>query len=140
MSTLKKSPIWVVEWTMQDWLWNLSSENAKKLTNYINQVGLALDDKDLADRLLPKLSDQPGVFASKLDNLNNSLMQELNWWRDIYWLPALTTDALNNYSERVALYRWNNTAYQSIVTPQNTWGKSIDSSINNLVSTFWIRK
>jgi uncharacterized protein YidB (DUF937 family) len=42
---------------------------------------------------------------TKLENLSSNMMSELNWWRTIYWLPALSTDALTNYSNRVDLYR-----------------------------------
>jgi hypothetical protein len=50
------------------------------LTNYISQLGITLDikDKDLANKIIPQLSDQPDAFAAKLENLNSRLMQELN--------------------------------------------------------------
>lgn len=124
MEWLSKKPNWVVKGTMQEWLWKLSSSDSKKLANYIAQLETSLDikDKDLASKIIPQLSDQPSVFASKLENLNSRLMQELNWWRDIYWLPALTTDALNNYSNRVSLYtNWSSSTSDYTTTTIDIW-------------------
>lgn len=137
---LKKKPTWVVQWTMQEWLGKLSSSDAKKLGNYIAQLETSLDikDKDLANRIIPQLSDQPAVFATKLENLNSNLMQELNWWRDIYWLPTLTEDAVNNFANRIDLYQGNTSVWwQNIVTP--TRDTTIKSSISNLQSKYWVK-
>jgi hypothetical protein len=57
-----------------------------------------------------------------LENLNSRLMQELNWWRNIYWLPALTTDALNNFDKRVSLYD---------ISSADIW---MDNAVNNIQS------
>ena len=139
MNSLGKSPTWVVKWTMQEWLGKLSSKDSKELANYIAQLqnSLNIKDKDLANRLIPQLSDQPSVFATKLANLNSNLMQELNWWREIYWLPALDETSVGNYANRISLYENNTNWWVQIVNNVNNW--SIESSISNLQSKYWIK-
>ncbi len=128
ISWLKSDPSWVVKWTMQEWLGRLSSSQTKEISNKIALLTQALDlkDKDLEGRIMPQLSDQPSVFTSKLNTLNNALMSQLNWWREIYWLPALDSNSLNNYSSRVSLYRNKTISY---------W---FDEAGMDLKSEFWI--
>lgn len=107
ISGLKKSPVWVVEWTMETWLWKYASKDAKNIQSKISLLEQWLDikDKEAAQRILPQLTDTPATFMTKLENLWNNAMVELNWWRTIYWLPELTLSALNDYAQRVNLYR-----------------------------------
>lgn len=107
ISSLKDSPVWVVEWTMESWLGKYASKNAKNIQSKISLLEQSLDikDKETAQRILPQLTDTPATFMTKLENLSNNAMLELNGWRNIYGLPSLTTDALNNYSNRVDLYK-----------------------------------
>ena len=132
---LKDSPVWVLTWTMQDWLWKYASKDAKNIQSKISLLENSLDikDKETAQRILPQLTDTPDVFMAKLQNLGNNMMIELNWWRTIYWLPELTTDALTNYSKRVDLYKWwnagdtwynpgsNTTTTNSSTAPTGNW-------------------
>lgn len=132
ISTLKDSPVGVVEWNMQEWLWKLSSSKSKEILNRIAAIESTLDikDADTRARIVPQLSDQPSVFMSKLNNLNENLLSELNSWREIYGLPNLTTDALQNYSNRVSLYRnlQNNTT--------NTTQNSSDARYMSVMSDY----
>ena len=107
ISSLKDSPVWVVEWTMESWLGKYASKNAKNIQSKISLLEQSLDikDKETAQRILPQLTDTPATFMTKLENLSNNAMLELNGWRTIYGLPSLTVDALNNYSNRVDLYK-----------------------------------
>ena len=107
INSLSKSPVWVVSWTMESWLGRYASKDAKNIQSKISLLENALDikDKETAQRILPQLTDNPATFMTKLENLSSNMMSELNWWRTIYWLPALSTDALTNYSNRVDLYR-----------------------------------
>ena len=150
---LKSSPVGVVEWNMQQWLNSYASKDAKKIANLTALIESSLDikDKETLQRIVPQLTDQPSVFMSKLENLNNSLMSELNWWRNIYGLPSLTNDALSNPTKRVDLYRnWQSTAQstnQSTLQSTNSssfkpaWATKYESSTsyssNNYVSVEW---
>ena len=64
-------------------------------------------------------------------------MQELNWWREIYWLPALDETSVGNYANRISLYENNTNWWVQIVNNVNNW--SIESSISNLQSKYWIK-
>jgi len=65
---------------MQQWLNSYASKDAKKIANLTALIESSLDikDKETLQRIVPQLTDQPSVFMSKLENLNNSLMSELN--------------------------------------------------------------
>jgi len=129
---LESSPVGVVEWNMQQWLNSYASKDAKKIANLTALIESSLDikDKETLQRIVPQLTDQPSVFMSKLENLNNSLMSELNWWRNIYGLPSLTNDALSNPTKRVDLYRnWQSTVQSTNQsTLQNTQSSSFTPS------------
>jgi hypothetical protein len=86
MSSLKNSPVGVVDGTMASWLGKYASKNAKTIQNKISWVEQALDikDKETAQRILPQLTDTPATFMTKLENLSNNAMLELNGWRTIY--------------------------------------------------------
>lgn len=150
MSWLKDSPVWVVEWTMQEWLGRLSSKDSKEITNRIALIESSLDikDKDTLARIVPQLSDQPSVFMSKLTNLWNNAMMELNWWRTIYWLPELTQDAVLNPSNRVNLYKNSDIIQQQTqswtaryewlpTTWSNTWIGYMSFSGYNIPENFY---
>ena len=143
MNGLKKSPVWVVEWTMQDWLWKLSSKDAKEIQNRIALIESSLDikDKDTLQKIVPQLSDQPSVFASKLQNLWDNAMIELNGWRTIYGLPALTQDSVLNHSNRVDLYKNWAVQRQSTSTQSNnqTLQMNIQWAIRSLNAKFWLK-
>jgi hypothetical protein len=121
LSSLKDSPVWVVAWTMESWLKKYASKNAKNIQSKISLLEQWLDikDKETAQRILPQLTDTPATFMTKLENLENNAMLELNGWRNIYGLPSLTTAALNNYANRVNLYRDGQTTSSSY-NVQNT--------------------
>jgi hypothetical protein len=90
---------------------------------------------------VPQLTDQPSVFMSKLENLNSSLMSELNWWRNIYGLPSLTNDALSNPTKRVDLYRnWQSTAQSTNQTPQSTNQSTYQSTQSTVRKPSWTTK
>lgn len=65
---------------MQEWLKKLSSSQAKEISNRIAQIETSLDikDEETLRRIVPQLSDQPSVFMSKLQNLGDNAMVELN--------------------------------------------------------------
>jgi transcriptional regulator of NAD metabolism len=65
---------------MQEWLKKLSSKQAKEISNRIAQIETSLDikDEETLRRIVPQLSDQPSVFMSKLQNLGDNAMVELN--------------------------------------------------------------
>jgi hypothetical protein len=65
---------------MQQWLNSYASKDAKKIANLTALIESSLDikDKETLQRIVPQLTDQPSVFMSKLENLNSSLMSELN--------------------------------------------------------------
>ena len=143
MNGLKKSPVWVVEWTMQDWLWKLSSKDAKEIQNRIALIESSLDikDKDTLQKIVPQLSDQPSVFASKLQNLWDNAMVELNGWRTIYGLPALTQDSVLNHSNRVDLYKNWTVQGQTTNTQSNnqTLQMNMQWAIRSLNARFWLK-
>ena len=143
MNGLKKSPVWVVEWTMQDWLWKLSSKDAKEIQNRIALIESSLDikDKDTLQKIVPQLSDQPSVFASKLQNLWDNAMVELNGWRTIYGLPALTQDSVLNHSNRVDLYKNWTVQGQTTSTQDNnqTLQMNMQWAIRSLNARFWLK-
>jgi hypothetical protein len=75
---------------------------------------------------------------TKLENLSNNAMLELNGWRTIYWLPQLTTDALNNYSNRVDLYRnWGPTTTSN--TQSNISYNSVSTSLEALIKKYQLK-
>lgn len=127
IKSLSKSPTWVVSWTIESRLGKYASKEAKNIQSKLSLLQNSLDikDADTAKRIIPQLTDTPDVFMSKLENLWNNAMTELNNRRTIYGLPALTVDALSNYWNRVALYRnwWTTSTGYSI-----GWGFNIQNT------------
>ena len=141
MNWLKRSPVGIAEWTMQEWLNRLSSKEAKEISNRIALIESSLDIKDEATlkRIVPQLSDQPSVFMSKLQNLWNNAMLELNGWRSIYWLPELTQDSVLNYSNRVDLYKNWGAAQAAVVNNVQEQSLGIENAIAALNQQFWLK-
>ena len=100
-----------------------------------------IKDKDTLQKIVPQLSDQPSVFASKLQNLWDNAMIELNGWRTIYGLPALTQDSVLNHSNRVDLYKNWAVQRQSTSTQSNnqTLQMNIQWAIRSLNAKFWLK-
>lgn len=141
MNWLKRSPVGIAEWTMQEWLNRLSSKEAKEISNRIALIESSLDIKDEATlkRIVPQLSDQPSVFMSKLQNLWNNAMLELNGWRSIYWLPELTQDSVLNYSNRVDLYKNWGASQAAVVNNVQEQSLGIENAIAALNQQFWLK-
>lgn len=140
---LDEDPRWAISWTMQEWMWSLKSNESKELLQRITALARSLDinDKDTQERLLPQLTDNPIVFMNKLDELDSNLMNELNWWRNMYWLPSLDTDSLNNYWNRVTLYR-NNAWWVSVISNTTSSSSSwlwFEESVANLKEKYWVK-
>ena len=140
MDGLNKSPVGVVEGTMQEWLKRLSSKQAKEISNRIAQIETTLDikDEETLRRIVPQLSDQPSVFMSKLQNLGDNAMVELNWRRTIYGLPALDQASVINYSNRVNLYKNWGSEIATATVNRNSW-VNVRNAITALNEQFGLR-
>ena len=140
MDGLNKSPVGVVEGTMQEWLKRLSSKQAKEISNRIAQIETTLDikDEETLRRIVPQLSDQPSVFMSKLQNLGDNAMVELNGRRTIYGLPALDQDSVINYSNRVNLYKNWGSEIATATVNRNSW-VNVRNAITALNEQFGLR-
>lgn len=135
IKNIPDSPIWVVSWTMQKWLWKLKGSDAQEIQTQITQAVAQMRNQLLwsavtpseaafLQPLIPDLNDTPANFMIKLNNLKKAPLTQHNNIRTTYWLPVLDENTLLNQSARRDLYVWLN--WQPSETTNNTWTTGID--------------
>ena len=94
------------EWKLQNitstQILSLRADLRKKLRD------IWYENEDL-DYILPDLNDTKKNFIQKLDDIENTiLLDTMNSWRRIYWLPDMTTDVLLWRDGVSSLYKISN--------------------------------
>jgi hypothetical protein len=57
--------------------------------------------------MFPQMTDKMASIKVKLNSLESSLIDDLNWYRSVYKLPELTRESLLNQSLRKYGYGYN---------------------------------
>ena len=112
--------VWPFEWTVAefknkyvDWWWKYQ-QVASDIAQIYSQIrkellGSAITETELqanAD-MFPQMTDKMASIKVKLNSLESSLIDDLNWYRSVYKLPQLTRESLLNQSLRKYNYGYN---------------------------------
>ena len=83
-------------------------------------MGAAVTDTELKanEDMFPSMNDKMASIKVKIQSLENSLLDDLNWYRDVYKLPELTKKSLLNQSLRKYQY------WYGWWTDSNNWENS----------------
>ena len=110
--------IWLFQWTMQKYLKKLKSSDAAKLNTAIfyltneQQLKSTMSgwELDTVMNWVPQIDDRTDTFMNKVEQMKKNALESINSWRQTYWLPPLTEEALLNNDNRVSLYQWGSTS------------------------------
>lgn len=125
--------IWLFDWTMQKYLKNLKSSDAAKLQTAISyltdeqrlrQVWSNVTESELqmVKNWIPQLNDRTDTFMNKINQMKQNALTNLNSWRSTYWLPILDETTLLDNSNRIWLYDWTYTNWNTVFKSLWTWG------------------
>lgn len=114
--------VWPFDWTVADFKNTYVEWGGKyqQVASDIVQIysdirkellGSAITETELEANkdMYPSMTDKLNTIKVKLQSLENSLIDDLNWYRDVYKLPELTKQSLLNQSLRKYhyWYSWN---------------------------------
>lgn len=119
------SVVWPFDWTVADfknkyveWGWTyqqVASDIVQIYSDIRKEIlGSAITETELEANkdMFPSMNDKMNTIKVKIQSLENSLIDNLNWYRDIYKLPELTKKSLLNQSLRKYQY-WYSTSGNS---------------------------
>ena len=105
--------VWPFEWSIEkfknkyvDWWWAYQQVASDIVQIYSDirrdLMGSAVTDTELKvnEDMFPSMNDKMKSIKVKIQSLENSLIDDLNWYRDVYKLPELTKKSLLNQSLR----------------------------------------
>lgn len=118
INKLDKSPIGVVEGSMQDWLGRFKGKEATKIkadivaivSDWRKQyagVNVTATELEFVNAIAPALYDNPDNFMIKLDSLSNQILTKNNSTRSVVGLPEISKEQLLDKNLRVKLYSEN---------------------------------
>ena len=127
------SVVWPFEWSIEkfkneyvDWWWKYQQVASDIVQIYSDirrdLMGSAVTDTELKvnEDMFPSMNDKMKSIKVKIQSLENSLIDDLNWYRDVYKLPELTKQSLLNQSLRKYQY-WYGWWTDSNNWDNNSW-------------------
>lgn len=121
--------VWPFQWTIEDfknqyvdWWWTYQ-QVASDIVQIYSQIRKELMWSNITETelsankdMFPQMTDKLKTIKVKLQSLENSLIDDINWYRDVYKLPELTKNSLLNQSLRKYHYWYN------------AWGGNVNNS------------